>query len=456
MVTIRIVFLLFIWVGFSTKSVYSQTEPRQLVEFIIAVMGDEVILRGEFEMEMAQIAQSGEMITDDLKCFVLKELMERKLLVHQAKIDSVGVSDERLDDELNRRIKMFAGQVGGEKELERYLGKSISEYKREAKPKLKQQMLAQEMEQTILHNVKVSPSEIREFFEKIPADSLPFIKDQVVLGQIIIQPKPSASAKAFARDEITRMREDIVRGRSDFQTMAQMYSDDPGSGQMGGRLGEFGRGEMVPEFERAVFKLQAGEISPVFETKYGYHIVQLIERRGEKVDARHILVMPKSTSYEVRNARTLADSIKLAFDNNEAEFCEYVKAFSDDEMTKGNCGLLFNPQTGSNRIPLELLDPKTLSLINGLGPNQMAAPEVIEMPDGGKAVRLLYVKSKHDAHIANLKDDYTQIQMAALENKRDEVLREWILKKIKNTYFFVNRNFIDCAFESEWQRLLEN
>jgi peptidyl-prolyl cis-trans isomerase SurA len=444
-----VIFVLLMVLSFKTVA-QSDLPPRQIVDMIVAAVGDHIILRSEFESELTQIEQSGEIATPEIRCYVLEELMQRKLLVHQAEIDSLPVSDEQIDDELDRRIKYFAVQVGGEKKLEQYLQKSIREYKKEMRPKMKQQMLAAEMERKIYADIKVTPNEVRSFFERIPRDSLPLIGAEIELSQIILKPKPSQFARDYAYGELEKIRRDIVERGADFTMMAKLHSDDPGTKVRGGSLGEFGRGDMVPEFERAVFKLEKNGVSPIIETQFGFHIIQLVERRGERVEARHILLRPKASSYEVRATESLADSLRRVFVQNKESYCDLVKNFTEDEMTKGNCGYLSDPQTGITKLPAEYMDEQTLKQIRGLSPGEMSEPVTIEMPDGSKVVRLVFLKTEHPPHIVNLVDDYTRIQMLALENKREEVMQKWVAKKVKDTYFMVDNSYFSCDFTYTW------
>ena len=428
-------------------------KPRQLVDFILAVVGDKVILRSEFESEIEQIKESGEQVTPEMRCMIFEELLQRKLLVHQAELDSLPISDEQVEDEMNRRLKYFASQMGGEKKLEEYLGKSMIEYKREMRPKMRQQLLARAMEGSVYGDMKVSPSEVKDYFYKIPSDSIPLISAEFEIGQIIIKPKPSDVAKEYARRQLEDLRYNIVYRGMDFSLAAKRNSDDTYSAQRGGSLGEFGRGDMVPAFERAVFKLQKDSVSQIIETDFGFHIIKLVERRGERVEALHILIRPKLTSYDIQDATSLADSIRNVYLKDSSSFCDLALKFSDDIMTKGSCGLMTDPQTNSFKISVEYIDRDLMRELSLLKVGELSYPKVIDLPDGTKGVRLLFLKSEIAPHRASLRDDYPRIQFAALEAKRNETMQNWVLKKVENTYININRDYFDCEFIYKWNTI---
>jgi peptidyl-prolyl cis-trans isomerase SurA len=430
----------------------AQPNQRQLADFLVGRVGEQIILKSDVEIELAQMFQPGEAIDDEMRCLVLKELMIRKLMVHQAILDSIPLEDEEIDMELDRRVKDLVVRIGGDRNFEIRMGKTPREYKSEMRPFLKEQMLSMRMQQKIMGGVEVSPNEVKAFFEKIPVDSLPEIGKQIEVAQIVLKPKASRTAKDFAKSELNRIRLDIVERGADFALMAKLHSDDPGSKELGGMLGEFGRGVMIPEFEKTVFKLEKNQVSPVIETPFGYHIIQLIERRGEVVVARHILKKPKVSSFEVRAAEQLADSIKKVFDSNPDVFCELVKKFSEDEQTKNMCGSIYDPGTGSPRFPFDYLDPKLKTKLQNLEEGQMSEPIILEDQDQSKVVQLIYIRKMYEPHRANLKDDYPNIQAFALEQKQDEVLDEWVNKHIKNTFFYTNNQYIICNFTYGWNQ----
>lgn len=438
----------------SVFTLQAQTEKeRKLGDFVIAVIGDQPMLRSEFEQELAQLVDAGQVLTPELKCIVFEEILQRKLLVHQAELDSLPISNEQIEDDLNRRLGYFAAQMGGEKKLEEYLGKSLMEYKKEMRPKLKQQTLAKSMESKIFENLKVSPVDVQNYFNSIPQDSIPLIDAEFEVAQLVIKPEPSDIAKQYAYEQITKIRSDIIEKNLNFGSEAKKKSEDLGTAIKGGSLGEFGRGDMVPEFERAAYKLQKDSISPIIETQFGYHIIQLVERRGERVEARHILIRPKLTSYEYKIASELADSLLLVSRKEPLVWCELVKKFSNDDQSKGNCGFFVDPATAASKVALIQLEKDVVQGISSLKAGEFSEPKVFEMRDGTRAVRILYLKNEIPPHKANLKDDYTKLQLAASEQKREEVMQKWVQKKIENTYVRINPDYLDCEFVAKWMEM---
>jgi peptidyl-prolyl cis-trans isomerase SurA len=437
--------ILFLFAGFN---LIGQTN-RILVDEILAVVGDQPILRSELEAEVAQMTETGEIITTAKKCEIFEMIVQKKMLLHQAALDSIPVSDEQVDDDLNKRIRFFATQLGGEKNLEEYLGKSIVEYKKEMRPKIKQQLLIRSMEGKIMGDIKVSPREVKSYFESLHKDSIPLIEAEFEVAQLVIKPKVSDEAKEFAYLQLEQVRQRILNGEN-FAKLARYYSEDEGSKINGGDLGEFGRGDMVPEFERVAYKLKEDSISEIIETEYGYHIIQLLERRGEKVRARHILIMPKLTSFELNDAALRADSLVQLFKDEKITFCEMIKKHSDDNQTKGNCGYLSNFQTGSNKIVISEMDKEMAMIVSRLKPGEISEPVISTMPDRSKVVRVFYLKSEIPPHKAGLENDYPRIQLAAMENKSKSVMDTWVDKKLKSTYVYINPNYLQCDFIDIW------
>ena len=267
-------------------------QPKQILEDVVALIGENIILKSEWEAEYLQVKDQYTNFKGDLKCEILNQLILQKLLLHKAELDSVVITDEQVEYEMDRKIRYFVSQIGDEKRLEEYLGKSILQYKEEMKPRIMQQMQVQETQKTMLDAVKVTPTEVKKYFDEIPTDSLPLFGATVELGQIVIIPKPNQFAKDYAYSTLKKYREEIIAGKRNFELTAKSFSDDKGSGMNGGELGFFKRGEMVAAFEAMAFKLKPDSVSPIIETQYGYHILKLIDRKGERINIRHILIKP--------------------------------------------------------------------------------------------------------------------------------------------------------------------
>lgn len=443
----RFILSLLITVLFNTI-LFSQ--QKQVLEEVVAVIGDNIILKSEWEAEYLQVKDQYTNFKGDLKCEILNQLILQKLMLHKAGLDSVVISDEQADYEMERKIRYFISQIGDEKRLEEYLGKSILQYKEEMKPRIIQQMQVQEVQKKLLDAVKVTPTEVKKYFDAIPYDSLPLFGAEVELGQIVITPKPNQFAKDYAYSTLKKYREEIIAGKRSFELTAKSFSDDKGSAVNGGELGLFQRGQMVPEFEAMAFKLKPDSVSPIIETQYGYHILKLIERRGEKINIRHILIKPAIITRDLAETEKFMQNLVLKIKADSLTFCQAAGKYSEDEMTKSNCGFFTDPNVGANKIEIDLLDPDVVLQVQKMKPGDFSLPTPVQTPDGSTAFRLLYLKSESKPHRANMKDDYQKIQAFSLEQKKQKAMDEWALKFKKKVYLHIEPAYTDCKEMSRW------
>jgi peptidyl-prolyl cis-trans isomerase SurA len=345
---IKFVFILVSLFG-GTKLIAQQgpSLPPKYVDGILAVVGEKVIMMSDFETEKVQMAR-GQNLKDSeqIYCNLLEQMIVRKLMLSQAEIDSLPISSDRIESEIDNRIRSFQRQAGSVADLEKYLGKTIQEFKEEIRPKMKDQLMAQEMRSKITSPVKISPKEVQKFYDEIPQDSLPIIPTEVEVAQLILELPVSKLAQDFAKEQLEDLRNRILKGES-FDRLARSYSMDPGSKSNNGLLPEFGRGEMVGQFERMAFKLKEDSISQVFQTDYGFHIMKLIKRKGERVIAQHILIRPENTSDDYAKSNKLADSIYNALSEGKLDWCLAVKSHASEQLgNKGYCGFLTDEATG--------------------------------------------------------------------------------------------------------------
>jgi peptidyl-prolyl cis-trans isomerase SurA len=421
-------------------------QAGKVVDQIVAVVGDNIILQSEIEMEFEQLKrQADEGLSDTLKCELLRQKLIERIFLNKAQMDSIPVSEERVDTELEKRIRYFAAQFGGVKPMEEFYGKTVSQIKADNREKIKNGMLVNEMQGKVLKDVKVSPIDIKKYYNEMAAeDSLPFYSAEVEVAQLVIEPKVSKEAKQLAYEKITELRERIING-DNFNSLATLYSDD-GSAAKGGELGFFTRGQMVPEFEAAAFKLKPDTISKVIETKYGYHILKLIDRKGDNINVRHILVRPKIFKSDVAAARERMDSIIWQVKVDSISFEKAVKRFSDDNFTKGNGGFITAEQTGSTKIAIDELDKEIYYKLEGLKPGDMTEPELITLPgpDRQQVWRVFYLKSESKPHRANLKDDYQKFQAMAMQRKQQRAMETFMNKTKKDLYIQVNPPYKSC------------
>ncbi|MFN4121886.1 MAG: peptidylprolyl isomerase [Flavobacteriales bacterium] len=419
-----------------------------LIDKVVAVVGDKPILFSDIENQYLQVV--GKDKEDlDFKCELLEELLFQKLLFAQAEKDSVEVNDQQVDAELNKKIRYFVSQIGSVERLEAQLGKSLIELKDEFRDRIKEQLIVQTMQQKIAGDVNVSPAEVKAYYERIPKDSLPLIPSEVQVAHILKKPPINDKEKQRVREELQRIRKDIINGRS-FASMAVIYSEDPGSATKGGELGFVNRGELMPEFEAAAFNLQGKEISDIVETVYGFHIIQLIERRGETINCRHILLTPKASSADLEKARVTLDSLYNEIEKGTITFEDAVLKFSDDAETKYNRGLLVNPMSGSTWFEIAQLDQQLFFVIDKMKAGDVSIPALVRVGEKKEAYRLIKLVNRTDPHRANLKDDYSRIQMAAEAEKRDKILGDWIKRKKKNYFIKIDPMFNFCNLEEEW------
>jgi peptidyl-prolyl cis-trans isomerase SurA len=419
------------------------------IDKIVAVVGDKAILFSDVEAQALQIQSQSGVNDTSLRCNVLEDIIIQKLLLNQAEKDSVTASDEQVDAELNKKIRYFVNQIGSVEKLEAYLGKSIIKIKDDFRERIRDQLVVQQMQSKIAGNLKVTPSEVKTYFENIPTDSLPFIESEIQVAQILKKPPVNEIERQRVKRELIDIKRKIADGRS-FASMAAFYSEDPGSAVKGGDLGFVGRGEMVPEFEAAAFALKGKEISEIVETTYGFHIIQLIERRGETINVRHILMSPKASADDLEKSRVKLDSISNLIKSGKITFEDAAAKYSDDIDTKNNGGLMVNPATGSTWFEVSQMDQNIFFVIDKQKENEISDPVAVRVGEKKEAYRLISLKARTTPHRANLKDDYQKIQQAAEAEKKDKQVKNWINRKRQSFYIKIDKEFSNCPFDNPW------
>lgn len=428
-------------------------QDRIPVDGILAIVGKEIIMISDLEKAYQEYAAQIVDIDDEreLKCDVLGRLVMQKLFVHQASLDSVEITAQQVEDQINYRMAYLIQQVGGNpKIIEQYYNKTIDEIKSDMREIMREQMLIDQIQQDITGKVTVTPSEVKSFYNKVSYDSLPMVSASYEFGHIVKIPPVSEDEVLAIKERLNEFREQILRGEKKLSLLAKLYSDDPGSASKGGDLGFVERGVLYPEFEAVAFKLKTGEISQVVQTKAGYHIIQMNERRGESVKLSHILLQPKPSAEEQVNAIETLDSILQIVHNEKTPFSEAALKFSDDP-NKNSGGWVINPYSGGNKFEKEALDPTVLAVLDKMIPGEFSEPLPYVDDDGIMAYRLLYLKSKVPPHKPNLVEDYDIIQNAALEEKKYDVIDKWILNKVKTTSIKISEDYKTCSFFNEWK-----
>ena len=322
-----------------------------VLDEVIAVIGDQIATKSELENKYAAYLGQGAKVDDNTKCQIFEDILYSKMLVNQADLDSVVVDESQIEGELDRRIRYYIGQIGSQEAMEAYYKKPLAKIKEEFRDPIREQLTLQLMQGEITTGVSVTPEDVREYFEKIPKDSLPLINAEVELAQITIYAETPSSAIKEVKRKLNEYRKRVNEGEK-FSTLALLYSEDKGSALKGGEIGFVGKGEVEPEFGAAAFKLKTGNVSSIIETRYGYHIIQLIERRGNKVNVRHILIKPKQDKASFEKAEESLDTIASKIERGELSFQEGAKRYSEDENTKKNGGIIANPQTNSSMTPV--------------------------------------------------------------------------------------------------------
>ncbi|MBA3647061.1 MAG: peptidylprolyl isomerase [Chitinophagales bacterium] len=444
----RIIIIIFLFL------ITTIVSAQKVIDKVVGIVDDRIILLSDVEAQYQQYAyQSTLPVPADFKCEILNQFLIEKLLIAQAVIDSVTVSDDEVENELDHRVRSFSGMAGSVEKLEEYYGKSILEIKDEFRIQIREQLIANKEKGNIITNIKVTPSDVQQFFNSIPTDSLPYYNAEEELGALIIYPKVSIEMKEYsykrAEDLLTR-----IKNGEDFSALASAYSEDPGSADKGGELGFVNRGELDPAFEAAAFSLKnPNDISNIIESAFGFHIMQLIERRGDRINVRHILIKPKTTSYDLTNAGKLADSAYYLIQSGKSSFAEAVSKFSEDEGSKNNGGMIINPASQTSAFNISDLGTYDQSLVTATDTLQVGAvskPTIFHDKQGKTGFRLIYLKSKSRPHQANLRDDYDKISGLTLAKKQDEAVNSWLKDRISKSYILIEPEFQTCKVLDKW------
>ena len=431
-----------------THIMYAQ--DSHVIDGVAAVIGKNVILNSDIDKGLMQYKTQGVNIEKGMDCKVFEDLMVEKLLVHQAETDSIDISRDEVESNVDRRLQMLVGRVGSMKELEKFYNKTEEELRDEMFDILKNQLLAQRMQQNIISNVDVTPEEVRIFFNNIPEEELPDFGTEVVLAHIVNKPVLSKETKDETIEKLNNIREDILNGSS-FKTKAILYSEDPGSSGKGGIYIGVKKGQFVKPFEEVAFNLQEGEVSEPFETEFGFHIVQLIKRKGEELDLRHILIKPTVRPEDLVETRVILDSIKSKILQEDISFSDAAKEYSIDEETKYNDGVMINPRTQEGHFELNQLDKDIYFKVEGLNVGEISDVIYKETERGEKQFIIVKLLEKIAPHKADFSKDYQKIKQMALAEKKNEISDEWIKEHVTKAYVKINSRYDRCEFNNPWR-----
>jgi peptidyl-prolyl cis-trans isomerase SurA len=422
-------------------SVYAQ-KNEVVIDKIIAKVDDYIILKSELERAYLDFLSRGEMRGSNAKCQILQQLVVNKMLVAQAEIDSIFVDDAEVNSNLDRRMSIMAQQFGGEEAIEKAYGKSIEQIRSEIFDNIKEQLTIQRMQSQLTSNMKVTPAEVKKFFKKIPKDSLPYFSTEVSVAQIVKEPEPGEPQKEKVKRMLMDIRDQIESGIS-FELLAKKYSQDPGSAANGGMLGFYGRGELAPEYEAAALSMKPGEISMPVETQFGFHLIQLLEKRGNTYKTRHILIIPQPNEEDYKKAENFLDSLRTMILQDSITFQAAAKEYSDDQATS-SAGGFFQDETGALRVPVEQLDPNIFFAIDTMKIGTISKPLKFQKQDGSYAYRIIYYKDKIPPHQANLDVDYQKIAAAALAQKKNAKISQWFEKARTNVFIEIDPEYDYC------------
>jgi peptidyl-prolyl cis-trans isomerase SurA len=421
------------------------SQDKRTIDEVVATVGSEVVFLNEIEEQYSYIKEKQPTLPAEARCEVLQNLIIQRLLVNQAKLDSVDVGEEEIENQIGARVdRLLAYFNQDQNALQEYYGLTIDRIRENMRPEMQNQLLAERMQSQILNEVSTTPSEVKEFFKNIPKDSLPYFNSEVELRELVMKPQVSEAEKIKARDRANDLRKQIVEG-ADFAELAKKHSDDPGSGRDGGNLGWMKRGSFVAEFEATLYNLEKDQVSEIVETEFGFHIIQLQGRRGNIVQSRHILIKPEITDADLALTQSKIDSIADLVRKDSLTFSVAVKRFGNKQsQSYNNDGRLTNPQSGNTFFELADLDFEIYSAIEGIQLNQVSKSIESKEPSGEKYYRVVLLQSRSKPHKADLKTDYNRIQTAALEQKKAGFTEKWMFERLKNTYLDVAPRFAKC------------
>lgn len=428
-------------------------QQKAVIDKVVGIVGGELILLSEVEEQHALMSAQNGQLPEKARCGIMESIMVNKLMLNQAKLDSVEVADTEVEAQLNARIDRILSFMNGDvSQFEAYYGQSINEVKEQFREDLRNQITVERMRSNILSSVTVTPSEVKKFFNRVPADSLPYFNSEVEVGEIVHKPQVNPAERKKAIDKLEKIRERIVEGGEDFAELAQTFSDDA-SARVGGDLGWAKRGKFVPEFEAAAYRLEDNEISDVVESEFGFHLIQLLERRGNSIHVRHILVKPEITDADLEKAQNHLDSIRNLIMWDSISFSLAVKRYSNEDVQSyNNDGRIINPATGNTFFEIGDLDPDIYFTIDTMQVESISAPFEFAGPTGETMYRIVQLQSRSSPHRANLQQDYSKIQTAAIESKKNEFVNSWVEDKINATYISVDGIYDGCPNLELWKK----
>lgn len=417
---------------------------------IIATIGDKIILKSDIDNQIFDYKRNNVPLPPNAECLLLEQALGMKALVVQAEKDSIPISDEDVEAALENQIRGFITKYGSKEVLEQIAGKTVFQLKEEFRPIFRDQKLAEGERNKIYGDIRITPEEVQAYYNSIPKDSLPFYESEVEIGQIVIYPSPSRDVETYVIDQLKEYKKEVEEGKRTFEMLAKLYSDDPGTKNNGGMM-EVNRNDknIDPVFLSKAFGLKNGQISSVFKSQFGYHIIQMVSRRGDDATIRHILKIPQISSVEINAAREKLDSIRKQLVAGALKFGEAVDRYSQDDNSKFTGGLLAN-YNGSTSLTIDQLDPDLVKMFDELKVGEYSQPVEFTNDRGKKGVRILYLISKSEPHRENLKDDYNKVAQRALDEKKNAALEKWFVTRVPTFYIDIAPEYRQCPEMDKW------
>lgn len=427
----------------------AQVTQNNIIEEVVWVVGDEPIYRSEVEAQIRQMQYDGVEIKGDPYCVIPELIATQKLYLHQAKLDTIVVSEAMVGQEVDMRLNYFAEQLGSKAKVEEYFRKPLADIREELSEYVRNNNIVQEVQRTLVSDIKISPAEVRKYYNTLPKDSLPTIPMQVEVQVISIYPQVPQQEIDNVKAQLRDFSEQVNSGEREFSTLAILHSEDPGSAMRGGELGFVSKGTLAPEFAAVAFNLSdPSKVSKIVETEFGYHIIQLIEKRGEQINCRHILLKPKVSMKDINAAVNRLDSVRTDILNGKITFEETTPYMSQDKDTRYNEGLMSNPETGSSRFEMSELPQGIAKAVATMEVGDISKPIVtIDVKNNKEVVMIVKLKSRTPSHKADLVNDYQVLSNMLESKKRDEILKNWIDKKRRETYVRIKDDWRDCDYK---------
>ena len=417
---------------FAAVSVYGQDN---VIDEVVWVVGDEAILKSDVESERLNAQYEGRKFDGDPYCIIPEQLAVQKLFLHQAAIDSIEVSEQEVIGQVERRTNWLIEQVGGSKEkLEEYYNKTSTQIREMLRENIRDGLTVQKMQQHIVGEIKITPAEVRRYFKDLPQDSIPFVPTQVEVQIVTLEPKIPLEEVERVKKTLRDYTDGINSGKMSFATYARFYSEDPGTARRGGELGFMGKGELVPEYANVAFNLQdPNKVSKIVETEFGFHIIQLIEKRGDRINTRHILLKPKVEEKDLEAALVRLDSIADDIRNQKFTFDDAATYISQDKDTKNNHGLMANKNTGTARFEMQDLaqvSQEVAKMVENMNVGEISRAFTMINDKGKEVCAIVKLKSRINGHKATISEDYQRLKAIVMEKRSEDKLEKWIIKKI--------------------------